>query len=93
MQDFFDPFLGDKYFEDQLISLINEGIILEVMNSIFDEESKKTRTADIRRGIRIFLARTNADSKKKMKEDYLNLKDDKERSIWLFISMGRCFYD
>lgn len=91
--DLFDPFLGDKHFEDELIALINEGVLSVVLNHIYDKDSIKPRIADIRRGIRIFMARANEGSKLKMKKDYSNLKSNEEKTVWLFLSMGRCFYD
>ncbi|MDH5680064.1 MAG: hypothetical protein OEZ36_00635 [Spirochaetota bacterium] len=92
MDDFYDPFLGDKHFEEALGALV-DGEIKKVMDNVLTPESVRFRLLDIRRGIRVFMDRSDNPSRKKMKDDYLSLKSDSERAIWLFLFMGRCFYD
>jgi len=92
MEDFYDPFLGDKNFEEALGALVG-GEIKKVMDKVLSPESVKFRLLDIRRGIRVFMDRMDKSSKMKMKGDFLSLESDTERAIWLFLFMGRCFYD
>ena len=90
-RDYHDPFLGDKYFFEDLIFVV-ENPVKEILDRIMSPESVKTRIQDIRRGIRIYLDRTDKDSKKRLKEDFIRMESGSEKAVWLFVALGRCFY-
>ncbi len=91
-KDYDDPFLGDQFFEEDLKALV-DGAIKAVLDQITDPDSSRLRLLDIKRGIRIYMDRTNKESKSLLKDHLKAIQDDRDKAIWLFIAMGRCFYD
>ncbi|GMT49401.1 MAG: hypothetical protein IEMM0008_0940 [bacterium] len=91
-KDYDDPFLGDQFFEEDLKALVDDKI-KTVLDQVTDPVSSRYRILDIKRGIRIYMDRTNKESKKLLKDHLKAIQDDRDKAIWLFIAMGRCFYD
>ncbi len=89
-KDYHDPFLGDKYFEEDLTALVDDNI-KEILDRMYDPDSVKNKIQDIKRGIKIYLGRTDRHSKQQLKDDFVQLSG-KDKAIWLFLAMGRCFY-
>ena len=87
-RDYFDPFLGDKYFEEDILIEINQAVT-QTLKPVQSDDDIKNKLLDIKRGIRLYLDRTDSESKKRLKEDFNKIKGNK--AIWIILSMGRPF--